>query len=45
MAEVLPGYNGKCITISFKYNKKYRNEYKFDVIPHNSKRIMWVVKE
>lgn len=45
MAEVLHGLSGKCVTISFKYNRKFRSEYKFDVLPPNSRRAIWVVKE
>ncbi|CAD8093750.1 unnamed protein product [Paramecium sonneborni] len=45
ISEVLNGLNGKCITIAFKYNRKYRSEYKFDILPPNSKRVIWIVRE
>ncbi|CAD8083999.1 unnamed protein product [Paramecium primaurelia] len=45
ISEVLNGFNGKCITIAFKYNRKYRSQYKFDVLPSNSKRVIWIARE
>ncbi|CAD8080685.1 unnamed protein product [Paramecium primaurelia] len=45
ISEVLNGFHGKCITIAFKYNHKYRCEYKFDVLPQNSKRVIWISRE